>query len=190
MREKCDFGGMEQRRPYVLLEAGKLTASLIPLVARDMYVGLSAVEELPAWEAFLSDACLYHEVKRGLRKGSMEGHDLKEDIFFRLKKCIFHWDEGIALTFQCAGLSQEQAETRAAENCAVFLRGKAAISGPFYEIAKKQYETLVGARIRKQYERRGETPSDDWCAWLELSAVKIMCLMIREQMKELYHGEK
>lgn len=190
MREKCDFGGMERKRPYVLLEAGKLTASLIPLVVWDMYEGLAAVEELPAWEAFLADACLYHEVKRGLRKGSMEGHFLKEEIFFRLKKCIFHWDEGIALTFQCAGLCQGQAENRAAEICAVFLRGEAPISGPFYETAKEQYEALVGARVRRQYEKRGEIPSDDWCAWLELSAVKIMCLMIREQMKELYHGEK
>lgn len=41
----------------------------------------------------------------------------------------------------------------------------------------EEYNAKIAPRIRAQYETAPQVPCDDWCAWLELAAVKLMTLV-------------
>ncbi|MGN0976917.1 MAG: hypothetical protein ACI4PH_02575, partial [Faecousia sp.] len=58
-----------------------------------------------------------------------------------------------------------------AVGCDFFLRSRIGVSGEAWERVRGRYDQTLSDAIQKQYAS-GRIPTDEWCAWLELEAVK------------------
>lgn len=146
----------------------------IGMVARDMYAGLCLTGFEAPEEVFLDAVRLYHEVKFGLRDGTMDNPPVDDHSFFILKKCIFHWVKGIALALACGGMTDADAEAYAARGCGEFLYRPLAGPDDRMEEIRQRYLQAISPEIRKQYALPDTVPTNEWCAWLELEAVKMV----------------
>lgn len=153
----------------------------IPLVACDMYTGLQQWLPELSDEAFMRAVILYHEVKHGLSKESMDQPGVDAHTFFVLKKCIFHWVKGISLALRCAGVPTADAEKLVAQGCREYLRHPMT---PPPQI-RLHYDWVISPAIRQQYAQPGQIPSNEWCAWLELEAAKLFASQLQIKETEL-----
>ena len=144
----------------------------IGMVAHDMYAGLAETGFGEPETVFLDAVRLYHEVKFGLRDGNMDNPPVDDHSFFVLKKCIFHWVKGISLALVCGGMEPDEADRLAAMGCGEALYRPVSCPEDRLKAVKARYDLVVSGEIRKQYARPDTVPSNEWCAWLELEAVK------------------
>lgn len=155
------------------MRSDKLAAACIRLVVEDMYLGLSQATPDCSLSAIREAASIYHDEKWGLLCAGSAPVPVPDSTYFLLKKCVFHWTMGIRLYLCCQGMPEQEAHQQAVTVCSGFLRDIASHETPNFQQAEALYRTRISSRIRQQYALAGAIPTDEWCAWLELEAVKL-----------------
>lgn len=170
---------MKKIPPKSLKDAGAIAPAMgcIRLLVEDMYAGLSSSGEVPEKEAFRRATVSYLETKFQLCPNHTEPVLVDERTFFLLKKCVYHWVQGIRLALQCAGMDSDSAVYLAAEGCRQMLTADAEPD----LAAAACYGEILSAPIRAQYAMRGTIPSDTWCAWVELEAAKTAAMALHRK---------
>lgn len=150
------------------------------MVVEDMYLGLGD-RTSASWDDFAQAAVTYIGSKFYLDDRQENDFSVEEETYHLIKKCAYHWIVGVCLALHCAGVSESCVQHLVAVGCRRALTGFSVEA----ESVSLRYRRETSQSVRNQYAT-GKIPSDDWCAWLELEAVKTAALALVCDRKENY----